>query len=165
MLDVIVEVRRDSCLKYEIDELSDRGPTLRLDRILTSSMTYPGNYGYIPGTLSADGDPLDALIVVPYELEPGCVVECRPVGVLIMSDEKGLDEKILVVPVESVDPTYGHIQTLEDIPLTTRNCIVHFFTHYKTHEPGKWSKVEGLKDKQEAMRLIESYKVGPGSKS
>ena len=159
MVDVIVEVQRDSALKYEIDEITPTRPILRLDRILTSSMSYPGNYGYIPKTLASDGDPLDALIIVPYQLQPGCIVQCRPIGVLMMSDEKGLDEKILAVPVENVDPNYEYIQDLKDVPQSILNTIQHFFTHYKACEKGKWSKVEGFQDRTVANSLIQKYKI------
>lgn len=159
MVDVIIEVQKDSALKYEIDEESCKGPTLRLNRILTSSMSYPGNYGYIPGTLSEDGDPLDALVLVPYQLEPGCIVTCRAVGALIMTDEKGLDEKILMVPVPSVDPNFNQMQELEDIPEPTRWAIKHFFTHYKAFEVGKWSSVQGFKSRKVAEGLIRKYQL------
>lgn len=154
MPDMIVEVERDSGLKYEID---DTGRTLRLDRILTSSMTYPGNYGYIPQTLSEDGDPLDALLLVPYKLQPGSIVACRAIGVLIMTDEKGLDEKVLMVPDTDVDPNLSHINDLTDLNQTTLDTVEHFFTYYKTNEKGKWSRVEGFRDRQEAERLIKLY--------
>lgn len=157
MPDVIVEVERDSALKYEIDETVATGPTLRLDRILTSSMTYPGNYGYIPHTLSEDGDPLDALVLVPYKLQPGSIVACRAIGVLIMTDEKGLDEKVLMVPEDDVDPNLSHVSDLNDLNRTTLDTIEHFFTYYKTKEKGKWSRVEGFKGRKEAERLIKLY--------
>jgi len=158
-IDVIIEVPKGSGQKYEIDFNMKKGPTLRLDRLLTSSMSYPGNYGYIPNTTSEDGDPLDALLLIPYPLHPGCVVECRPIGVLIMTDEKGLDEKILVLPANSVDQTFKDIDDISQMPKTIVDSIEHFFTYYKIKEENKWSKVDGIRDKNEAIRLINKYRL------
>lgn len=157
-VDVIVEVQQGSNLKYEIDHNTINEPILRLDRILSSSMAYPGNYGYIPNTLAEDGDALDALILTPYQLHPGCIVSCKPIGVLIMSDEKGLDEKILTVPSNEVDSTYQQVNDLTDLPKPTLDKIQHFFAYYKMNDPTKWSKVEGFKDRSDAIRLIEKYR-------
>ena len=162
-IDVIVEVPCGSRLKYEIDHDTNNEPILRLDRILATSMTYPGNYGYIPNTLAQDGDPLDALILTEYQLHPGCIINCRPVGVLLMSDEKGIDEKILVVPVTEVDPSYEYLQELSQIPQTTLDKINHFFTYYKMNDPTRWSKVDGFRDRAEAERLIQQYHTSANS--
>lgn len=157
--DVIIEVQKDTGLKYEIDETSPTGPTLRLDRILTSSMSYPGNYGYIPNTMSMDGDPLDVLLVTPYQLHPGCVVLCKALGVLIMTDEKGLDEKIIAVPDETVDSSFVNVNTLEDLSQVILDSIEHFFQYYKVKEKNKWTNVETFQNKKEADKLIRKYMV------
>lgn len=159
VIDVIVEVEQGSNLKYEIDHGTNQEPILRLDRILSSSMAYPGNYGYIPNTLAEDGDPLDALILTPYKLHPGCIVECKAIGVLIMSDEKGLDEKILAVPADTVDNSYQHINNLTDLPQPTLDKIQHFFAYYKMTDPNRWSKVEGFQDRTVATQLIKKYQT------
>ena len=151
---VFVEIPSGSNLKYEMDVETNR---LLLDRVLSSSMGYPGNYGYIPDTLAQDGDPLDALIIVPYGLHPGCYVECRVLGALVMSDEKGVDEKLLVVPVSEVDSYYDEMQDLADIPKAQLDKIEHFFRHYKDTDPKKWCKVEHFINREEAIKLVETY--------
>ncbi|MCR6645688.1 MAG: inorganic diphosphatase [Terricaulis sp.] len=132
-------------VKYELDE---RSGALFVDRFLHTSMLYPSNYGFIPNTLADDGDPLDILVVTPMPVVAGCVIRARPVGVLLMSDEKGLDEKILGVPVDALNPFYSNVQSYEDLPPLLVQQITHFFTHYKDLEPGKsasvgeWAKLE-----------------------
>ena len=132
-------------VKYELDQKSG---ALFVDRFLHTSMLYPSNYGFIPGTLGEDGDPLDILVVTPMPVVPGCVIRARPVGVLLMSDEKGVDEKILAVPVDALNPFYKDVKTHTDLPPLLVAQIAHFFTHYKDLEPGKrasvgeWSTLE-----------------------
>jgi inorganic pyrophosphatase len=155
-VDVFVEIPNGSNLKYEVDATSGK---LILDRVLSSAMNYPGNYGYIENTLAKDGDPLDALIIVPYALHPGCYVECRVIGALIMTDEKGLDEKIIVVPTASVDPHYTTVSNITDLPKTQLEKISHFFENYKQMDHGKWSDIEGFVDAEEACNLIETYRA------
>ena len=157
MVDIIIEVENGTPLKYEMDENTHTGPMLRLDRVLTSAMAYPGNYGYIPGTLSKDGDALDALLITPYRFVPGCIVKSRPLGVLIMTDEKGLDEKVIMVPDDDVDPNFAGLRELADVPQPTLKAIEHFFKYYKVNESGKWSQVEGFEDREAAERLISVY--------
>lgn len=132
-------------VKYELDH--DSG-VLFVDRFLHTSMIYPFSYGFIPQTLGEDGDPIDILVVAPMQVVPGCVIRSRPVGVLLMSDEKGVDEKILAVPVDALNPYYSNIRTYEDLPPLMVKQITHFFTHYKDLEPGKeasvgaWASIE-----------------------
>jgi inorganic pyrophosphatase len=125
-------------VKYELDQASS---TLFVDRFLHTSMMYPSNYGFIPNTLGEDGDPLDILVVTPMPVVPGCVIRSRPVGVLLMSDEKGVDEKILAVPVDALNPFYKDVKTHTDLPPLLLQQITHFFTHYKDLEPGKRASV------------------------
>jgi len=132
-------------VKYELDQTSS---TLFVDRFLHTSMLYPSNYGFIPNTLGEDGDPLDILVVTPMPVVPGCVIRSRPVGVLLMSDEKGVDEKILAVPVDALNPFYKDVKLHTDLPPLLVDQIAHFFAHYKDLEPGKrasvgeWSTLE-----------------------
>lgn len=125
-------------VKYELDE---RSGALFVDRFLHTSMLYPSNYGFIPNTLADDGDPLDILVVTPMPVVAGCVIRARPVGVLLMSDEKGVDEKILGVPVDELNPFYSDVETHADLPPLLVQQITHFFTHYKDLEPGKSASV------------------------
>ncbi len=152
-IDVIIEIPNGSNLKYEIDN----DGTIRLDRVLSCAMNYPGNYGFIPNTLAEDGDPLDALVITSYALHPGSVVRCRVLGALVMSDEKGLDEKILAVPVDAVDSSFSDLTDLEDIPKTQLDKIKHFFEHYKKTEPNKWSEVKDFLNRQAADQLVTRY--------
>jgi inorganic pyrophosphatase len=137
-------------VKYELDQKSS---TLFVDRFLHTSMLYPSNYGFIPDTLAEDGDPLDILVVTPMPVVAGCVIRSRPVGVLLMSDEKGVDEKILAVPVDALNPFYKDVKTHEDLPPLLVAQIAHFFAHYKDLEPGKrasvgeWSTLEAAHER------------------
>lgn len=148
--DVLIEVPKGSRNKYEVDHESNR---LRLDRVLFTSMMYPADYGYIEDTLGGDGDPLDALVLTPYPLFPGVLVEARPVAMYVMEDEQGQDEKVLCVPC---DPRFDHIQDLADVDEWTLNEIKHFFEHYKDLEPGKWVTTEGWGDAAEAEAIIQA---------
>lgn len=125
-------------VKYELDKASG---ALFVDRFLHTSMIYPSNYGLIPGTLAEDGDPLDILVVTPMPVIAGVVIRSRPVGVLLMSDEKGVDEKILAVPVDALNPFYRDVKTHRDLPPLLVEQIAHFFRHYKDLEPGKGAQV------------------------
>jgi inorganic pyrophosphatase len=125
-------------VKYELDPLSG---TLFVDRFLHTSMIYPANYGFIPNTLSEDGDPVDILVVTPTPVVPGAVIRARPVGVLLMTDEKGFDEKILSVPVDKLNPFYTNVRTFQDLPPLLIEQIAHFFKHYKDLEPGKEASI------------------------
>ncbi len=152
-INVIVEVPiGGEPIKYEMDKASG---TLFVDRILYTAMRYPGNYGFVPGTLSDDGDPVDVLIANQRPLIPGCVMNCRPVGVLKMLDEKGGDEKIIAVPSAHITARYDRVHSYHDLPEILLRQIAHFFEHYKDLEDNKWVKLEGFGDAAEARRLID----------
>ncbi|MBU6437456.1 MAG: inorganic diphosphatase [Betaproteobacteria bacterium] len=138
---VVIEIPAQADpIKYEVDKASG---ALFVDRFMLTSMHYPCNYGYIPQTLSDDGDPCDVLVITPFALVPGTVIRCRPIGVLKMQDEAGGDAKLLAVPVEKVLPLYKHWQKPADLPQERLLQIEHFFQHYKDLEAGKWVKIEG----------------------
>lgn len=138
--------------KYEMDKTSGR---IFVDRILYTAMRYPGNYGFIPQTLAEDGDPIDVLVVGQQRIVPGAVMNCRPVGVLLMQDEAGPDEKILAVPSEKVSSMYRDVQEFRDLPEIQLRQISHFFEHYKELENSKWVKVERWGQADEARELIQ----------
>ena len=138
-------------IKYEMDK---KAGTLVVDRFLYTSMRYPGNYGFIPHTLSGDGDPLDVLIANQRGIVPGAVIAVRPVGVFLMQDEAGVDEKIVAVPVSRLTRRYDQVRDYSDLPEITIKQIEHFFAHYKDLEENKWVKVLGWNDVNEAKRII-----------
>ena len=138
-------------IKYEMDKESG---TLFVDRFLYTSMRYPGNYGFIPHTLSGDGDPCDVLVANTRAMAPGAVINVRPVGVLVMEDDGGQDEKIIAVPSSKLTQRYDRVSTYTDLPEITIKQIEHFFEHYKDLEPGKWAKIIRWGDAEEARRLI-----------
>jgi len=151
-VNVIIEVPMGSePIKYELDKESG---AIFVDRFLHTAMTYPCNYGFIPHTLSQDGDPVDVLVVGRRALMPGCVVAVRPIGVLLMEDDKGQDEKILAVPVRRLHPFWDEVEEYTDLPNILIEQIKHFFEHYKDLEKGKWVKVHGWGDKAKARELI-----------
>jgi inorganic pyrophosphatase len=138
-------------VKYELDKASG---ALRVDRFLHTAMFYPGNYGFIPHTLSSDGDPCDVLVVSQVQVVPGAIVRCRPVGALLMEDEAGGDEKIIAVPSSKLTQRYDKVKTYSDLPEITLQQIQHFFEHYKDLEPGKWVKVLRWGGAEDARKLI-----------
>jgi inorganic pyrophosphatase len=138
-------------VKYEIDKVSG---ALYVDRFLHTAMFYPGNYGFIPNTLSEDGDPVDVLVVSQVPVVPGAIIRCRPVGALIMQDEAGGDEKILAVPVDKLNPFYTDIRDYRDLPPIMCEQIAHFFQLYKDLEKGKWAKVAEWRDAADAQKLV-----------
>ena len=138
-------------VKYEIDKASG---ALMVDRFLHTAMFYPGNYGFIPHTLSADGDPCDVLVVSQVPVVPGAIIRCRPVGVLLMEDEAGMDEKILAVPIDKLHPFYTGIKTYKDLPTVLCEQIAHFFQHYKDLEKGKWVRGLRWEGPADAERLV-----------
>ena len=151
-VNVVIEIPMNSePVKYEVDKASG---AIFVDRVLTTPMRYPCNYGYIPHTLSGDGDPADVLVVMPLPLVPGCVIRCRPVGMLRMTDDAGEDTKLIAVPVSKVFSAYDNIRSVDELPELTRGRISHFFEHYKDLEKGKWVKVEGWAGKAEALAEI-----------
>ena len=154
-INVIIEIPKDSePVKYEVDKESG---AIFVDRILSTPMRYPCNYGYVPNTLCGDGDPADVLVVLPLPLVPGSVVRCRPVGVLKMSDEAGSDEKILAVPIAKIFSGYAHVSDIGHVSPHWLERIGHFFEHYKDLEKGKWVRVAGWADAAAARQeIIES---------
>ncbi len=138
-------------IKYEMDKAAG---TMVVDRYLYTPMRYPGNYGFIPHTLCDDGDPIDVVLISSRPLIPGCIIAVRPVGVLKMRDEKGLDEKIIAVPAPHITRHYEKIFDIDDLPEIQLRQIEHFFTHYKDLEAGKWVRMEGWGHHEEAERLI-----------
>ena len=151
-INVIIEVPvGGEPIKYELDK--DSG-TLVVDRFLYTPMTYPGNYGFVPHTLSEDGDPTDVLVCNTRAIVPGAIINCRPVGVLRMEDDGGVDEKIIAVPSTALTQRYVHVHNYSDLPEITLQQIRHFFEHYKDLEPGKWVRVQGWGDARDACQLI-----------
>jgi inorganic pyrophosphatase len=160
-INVIIEIPKDAePVKYEVDKQSD---AIFVDRILSTPMRYPCNYGYVPGTLGGDGDPLDALVILPLPLVPASVIRCVPVGMLKMTDEAGSDEKLVVVPVPKIFAGYAHIKNIDQVSGHWLERIGHFFEHYKDLEKGKWVKLEGWvgadEAKQEILDGIARYKA------
>jgi inorganic pyrophosphatase len=162
-INVVIEIPAYSePVKYEFDKDTN---LLVVDRFMSTCMQYPCNYGFIPHTLSEDGDPVDVLVITPVPLRHGAVIRCRPVGMLKMTDESGVDAKIVAVPVDKLTPMYKHIQDVNDVPELLRKQINHFFEHYKDLEAGKWVKVDGWVDvkaaKQEIIASCERAKKSP----
>jgi inorganic pyrophosphatase len=151
-VNVIIEIPQGgSPVKYELDKASG---ALYVDRFLHTSMIYPANYGFIPHTLSGDGDPVDCMVVGPTPVVPGVVIRCRPIGALLMEDESGIDEKLLAVPVDKLHPFYTAVSSYRDLPQILIDQIGHFFAHYKDLERGKWVKVKRWAEPSEATDLI-----------
>ncbi len=152
-INVVIEIPANhDPIKYEVDKESN---AIFVDRFMATPMFYPANYGYIPNTLADDGDPLDVLVVTPYPVVPGSVIRCRPVGVLNMTDEAGGDAKLLAVPHDKLTKLYSHVQETSDLPSLLLEQIKHFFENYKDLEAGKWVKVEGWGNADDARKEIE----------
>ncbi|MBL0318488.1 MAG: inorganic diphosphatase [Alphaproteobacteria bacterium] len=152
-VNVIIEVPMGSDpVKYELDKESG---AIFVDRFIHTPMFYPCNYGFIPHTLSGDGDPVDVLVVCNHPVVPGAVLAARPIGVLLMEDESGEDEKLIAVPTTKINPFYEKVHALEDLPELLLSQIKHFFEHYKDLEKGKWVKVRGWENADKARSLIE----------
>ena len=150
---VIIEIpMNDNPVKYEFDK---EVGAIMVDRFMQVSMSYPCNYGFIPNTLSDDGDPADVLVIAQYPIIPGAIIKVRPVGVLMMEDESGMDEKILAVPVSKLDVTYDSVKDIDDVSEMLKAKIKHFFEHYKALEKGKWVKIVGWKDAATAKTTIQ----------
>jgi inorganic pyrophosphatase len=151
-INVIIEIPKDAePVKYEVDKATG---AIFVDRILSTPMRYPCNYGYVPHTLCGDGDPADVLVILPLPLIPGSVIRCRPVGMLQMTDEAGTDTKVLAVPVDKVFSGYSHIQDIAQVSQHWLDRIGHFFEHYKDLEKGKWVKLDGWQGAEAARREI-----------
>ena len=154
-VNVVIEIAQGSSpVKYEVDKESG---AVFVDRFMHCAMYYPANYGFIPQTLAQDGDPLDALVVGAVPVIPGSVIRCRPIGVLMMEDESGIDEKILMMPVDKLNPFLHNIKNHTDLPPYLLEQITHFFEHYKDLEKNKWVKVTGYENADKAAALISDY--------
>ncbi len=152
-VNVVIEVPMNSRnpIKYEMDKESG---AIFVDRFISTPMQYPCNYGFVPNTLSEDGDPIDVLVISDFPVVPGSVMESKPIGVLMMEDEKGKDEKIIAVPVKKLNSAYSEMESINDIPKALLNKILHFFERYKDLEEGKWVKITGFQDVKKAKELI-----------
>ena len=151
-INAVIEIPYGSNIKYEIDKESG---AVCVDRVMYSAMFYPANYGFVPNTLADDGDPADILVLNEYPLQAGSVIPCRLIGVLVMEDESGMDEKLLAVPVTKIDTRYENIKSLNDLPKITLDRIKNFFETYKALEPGKWVKVKDYADAKKAEEILE----------
>ena len=152
-VNVIIEVPiGGEPIKYELDK---KAGALVVDRFLYTSMRYPGNYGFIPHTLSDDGDPCDVIVANTRAILPGAIMSCKVVGVLLMRDEAGNDEKIVAVPSARLTKRYENVENFTDLPEITRHQFEHFFAHYKDLEPGKWVKIDRWGDAEEARRIVQ----------
>ncbi|MDR2093596.1 MAG: inorganic diphosphatase [Azoarcus sp.] len=151
-VNVIIEIPAQADpVKFEVDKESG---AIFVDRFLGTSMRYPLNYGYVPHTISGDGDPVDVLVATPFPLFPGAVIRVRPVGVLKMEDDGGVDAKVIAVPVSKLTPLYDKVQSVDDLPELLMKQTVHFFEHYKDLEPGKWVKILGWGTVEDARKEI-----------
>jgi len=151
-INVVIEVPvGGEPIKYEMDK---RSGALFVDRFLYTPMRYPGNYGFVPHTLSTDGDPIDVLVCNTRAIVPGAVINCRPIGVLMMEDDGGGDEKLIAVPSHKLTKRYDNVKTTKDLQQIFLDQIEHFFAHYKDLEPGKWVKLKGWEDSTFAERVI-----------
>ena len=160
-INVVIEISANNePVKYEFNKDSN---ILTVDRFMSTTMQYPCNYGFIPNTLSEDSDPVDVLVVSPVDLRPGVMINCRPVGVLKMEDESGIDSKIIAVPTDKLTRAYTHIKDVVDLPKLLLLQIQHFFEHYKDLEPKKWAKVKGFEKiemaKKDIKDSIERFKL------
>lgn len=151
-INAVIEIPYGSNIKYEIDKASG---ALCVDRVLYGAMFYPANYGFVPNTLADDGDPADVLVLNEYPLAAGSVIPCRLIGVLMMEDESGMDEKLLAVPVSKIDPRYEGIKGVSDLPKATLDKIKNFFETYKLLEPNKWVKVKDFAGAAEAEKILD----------
>ncbi len=154
---VVVEVPKGTKNKYEMDKESG---ALFLNRVLFTTNIYPGDYGFVPGTLAEDGDPMDCLVFVTQPNTPGSVIPVKPVALLKMSDENGVDNKVIAFPAAHVDPRFNDKRDLKDLPSSFRKEITHFFSHMKELEPGKWVKIKGWGNSRRAKEyLLKSRKA------
>lgn len=151
-VNALIEIPYASSIKYEVDK--DSGIIL-VDRVMYSAVYYPANYGFVPNTLADDGDPIDILVLGEYQIHPGCLIKTRLLGMLVMEDESGMDEKLISVPISKIDPTYDNIQSLDDLPKIVLDKIKNFFETYKMLEPNKWVKVKCFDDVTSAKKLLD----------
>lgn len=153
LVNVLIEVPLDSKVKYEFDKETEM---ITVDRFLFFDKGYPANYGFIPNTLSGDGDPVDVLVLCPEALIPGSVIAAKPIGMLETEDEKGQDAKLVAVPTEKTNPEFGKYNDISELPAELTEKIKYFFENYKKNEPGKWVKVSGWKGKDAALEEIKN---------
>jgi len=151
-VNVLVEIPKDSSVKYEVDEESG---AIVVDRFLYTAMYFPFNYGHVPGTLADDGDPIDVMVLTEQTLMPGVVIASQIIGMLEMTDEAGIDTKLIAVPTKKIDPLFGAWTDISDVPEATKNKVRHFYENYKTLEPGKWVKLKEWKGKKEALEAVK----------
>lgn len=151
-INVLVEIPKDSGIKYELDK--DSGVVM-VDRFLHTAMRFPTNYGFVPNTLADDGDPLDVMVLSDYAVAPGTAVPAVVIGMLEMEDEAGIDTKILAVPSKKIDPLFGEFKDISDVPEATKSKLKHFYENYKSLEPGKWVKLKDWKDKATALEAVK----------
>lgn len=151
-INAIIEIPYGSSVKYELDKESG---AVFVDRVMASAVFYPANYGFIANTLADDGDPVDILVLNEYPIQAGAVIPCRLIGVLVMEDESGMDEKLLAVPTSKVDARFEDIKSLDDVPKATLSKIKNFFETYKILEKDKWVKVQDFKDTKAAVAILE----------
>lgn len=151
-INAIIEIPYGSSVKYELDKESG---AVFVDRVMASAVFYPANYGFIANTLADDGDPVDILVLNEYPIQAGAVIPCRLIGVLVMEDESGMDEKLLALPTSKVDARYEDIKSLGDVPKATLAKIKNFFETYKILEKDKWVKVQDFKDTKAAVEILE----------
>jgi len=152
-VNVVIEIPQGSPIKYELDKESG---FMKVDRFAFTTMVYPFNYGFIPNTHAEDGDPVDVLVISTYAVQPGAYIAVRPIGMLEMEDEAGIDTKILAVPVEKVDPFFADIEDIDDLNDIEKKKIQHFFNHYKELEKGKWVKTGAFLGKDKAYESIKA---------
>ena len=153
VVNAIIEIPMYSNIKYEFDEEHE---ALKVDRVLYTSMVYPFNYGFIPGTLGEDNDPIDILIISNQPFISGSYIKVKPIGIAHMEDEEGKDSKIIAVPIEKIDPNFSNINSIKDLEEAVKKKIIHFFGHYKELEPGKWVKITDFGDSEEAQSIINA---------
>ena len=153
-VDVIIEIPKNTNVKYEFDE---EVKMIRCDRIVNTPMFYPANYGYIPNTRSGDGDPLDVLVLCDFSLHPNTIINCKIIGVLKTKDEKGLDEKIIAVPNDKIDRNSKNYNDIDDLKEHTKANIKYFFEHYKDLEKDKWVTVDSFESKETAIEIYRKY--------
>lgn len=151
-INVFIEIPQGVSVKYELDK--DSG-AIFVDRFLYTDMNFPFNYGFIPGTLAGDGDPVDVLVLSSKPVFPGVVIPSKPIGLLEMEDEAGPDSKIVAVPIEKINPPYGKYNDVAELPQEVKDTIKHFFEKYKEKEPGKWVKVREWKGRAEALEAVK----------
>lgn len=148
---ILIEIPSGSSIKYELNKESG---LIEVDRFLHTAMYYPTNYGYVLDTYAEDGDPTDILVLSSMKVMPGVAMKAQVIGMLEMEDEAGIDTKLIAVPSAKVDPVYGSLQSIEDVPTATKNMIKHFFEHYKDLEEGKWVKVKDWLSREEAEKVL-----------